>query len=34
MNCGGAWSRNLNLLTLIKEDGVREWTMVLQEVKT
>jgi len=34
MNYGGAWSKNLNLLTLIKEEGVREWTMVIQEEKT
>jgi len=34
MNYGGAWSKNLNLLTLIKEEGVCEWTMVMQEVKT
>jgi len=34
MNYGSAWSKNLNLLTLIKEEGVREWTMVMQEVKT
>ena len=35
MNYGGAWSKNLNLLTLIKEKGVvREWTVVVHEVKT
>ena len=34
MNYGGAWSKNLNLLTLIKEERVREWTMVIQEEKT
>ena len=25
--------KNLNLLTLIKEEEVREWTMVVHEVK-
>jgi len=34
MNYSGAWSKNLNMLTLIKEEGVREWTMVVPEVKT
>ena len=27
-------NKNLNLLTLIKEEGVRELTMVVPEVKT
>jgi len=34
MNYSGAWSKNLNLLTLIKEEEVREWTVVVHEVKT
>jgi len=35
MNCGGAWSKNLNLLTLKKEEGVvREWTVVVYKAKT
>ena len=35
MNYGGAWSKNLNLLTLIKEKGVVcEWTVVVHEAKT
>jgi len=34
MNYGGAWSKNLNLLTLIKIEVVREWIVVVHEAKT
>jgi len=31
---GGAWRNNLNMLTLIKKEVVREWIIVVHEVKT
>jgi len=34
LKSGGAWRNNLNMLTLIKTEVVREWIIVVHEVKT
>jgi len=34
LKSGGVWRNNLNMLTLIKTEVVREWIIVVHEVKT